>query len=331
MAIRSTGAVRGLCALIATGLLAAVSLVAATSVGATPAGASTNPLPVPYDFLTSAVAGGAQSPNAGPPGSNDWSCRPSAAHPEPIVLVHGLFGNATTNWQTYGPLLKNNDYCVFALTYGQSPDLPSPLNQYIGGLTSVESSAAQLAPFVQRVLAATHASKVDIVGHSEGTVVPEYYAKYLGGARYIDKYVSLAPLWHGTNPAGLATAYHLASTLGLGSEADSAFRAFIGSGSELLTGSPYMQKMEANGGPAVPGITYTNIVTRYDELVEPYTSGIQAGMTNYTVQDLCPTDFTDHVEIASDPVAAALVLNALDPAHPRPVPCKVVLPLIGTS
>jgi triacylglycerol lipase len=76
----------------------------------------------------------------------------------------------------------------------------------------------------------------------------------------------------------------------------------------------------------VPGISYTNIVTQYDELVEPYTSGIEPGETNIVLQDQCPIDFTEHFQIAADPVAAADVLNALDPAHPRTVPCTLVLP-----
>ena len=33
--------------------------------------------------------------------------------------------------------------------------------------------------------------------------------------------------------------------------------------------------------------------------------------------------------IAADPVAAAYVLNALDPARPRTVPCMLVLPYVG--
>jgi triacylglycerol lipase len=246
-----------------------------------------------------------------------------------VVLVHGFLGDRVTNWQTYGPLLKNNGYCVFALTYGASPNIPAPYNQALAGLEPIPQSAAELKTFVARVLAATHARKVDIVGHSEGTVVPDYYAKFLGGARYIDKYVSLASLWHGTNPLGLGSLYKLASIYGFAPVADAITGAFAPVATEFLTGSPTVAQLRSGGTPAVAGITYTNIVSKDDELVVPYTSGIQPGMTNEVVQNYCKTDFTEHFEIVADPVAQALVLNALDPAHPRHVPCTLVLPFVG--
>lgn len=310
MARRMTGA----------SVLAAVALllVVLTSASA-PAGAA-GKYPVPYNFLPFAITGGLNL-HDGPPGANDWSCRPSAAHPRPVVLVHGLFGNGDTNWQTYGPLLANEGYCVYALTYGVLPHSTIPLS-LLGGLTPIEDSAVEVSAFVDRVLAATGAAKVDIVGHSEGTVVPDYYAKFLGGATKIDKYVSLAPLWHGTDPLGLTTL----ATLGAPASAQSAATSSFG---EMAPGSPFLAKLRSGGTPAVPGVIYTNIVTRYDELVSPYTSGIEAGMTNIVVQDQCGLDFTEHFEMAADPVAAADVLNALDPAHPRPVPCRLVLPFVG--
>ena len=312
--------------------LRSLALVSVALVGlvAAPSGAgAAAKLPVPYDFLVSAIAAGTNfTGNA--PGTNDWHCKPSAAHPEPVVLVHGFLGDKTTNWQTYGPLLKNNGYCVFALTYGASPSIPAPYNQALGGLNPIPQSAAELGVFVRKVLAATHAAKVDIVGHSEGTVVPDYYAKFLGGAPYIAKYISLAPLWHGTSAGGLATLYQLSAVYGLKPVVDALTGAFAPVVTEFFAGSPMVAKLRSGGTPAVKGIAYTNITTKYDELVTPYTSGIQAGMKNYVVQNYCKTDFTEHFEIVADPVAAGLVLNALDPAHPRPIPCTVVLPFIGT-
>ncbi|MCW2646769.1 MAG: Lipase [Pseudonocardiales bacterium] len=311
-------------------VFASLAVVAAIAlsvlVGSTPAGAAPK-YPVPYSFLTSALLAGAQV-DADPPGANIWTCKPSAAHPRPVVLVHGLSGNKNTNWQTFAPLLANSGYCVYALTYGVAAGTPLPFNQ-LGGFTTMESSAKELAVFVTRVLASTHAKKVDILGHSEGTQVPDYYAKFLGGAAKIDKYVSLAPIWHGTNPAGLATVNQLSTIYGFSAVVNGVFAPFFASGPELLAGSAFYAKLRSGGTPAVKGITYINIVTKYDELVVPYTSGIQAGMRNIVVQDQCALDFSEHFEIAADPVAAADVLNALDPAHPRPVPCRLVLPFVG--
>lgn len=61
----------------------------------------------------------------------------------------------------------------------------------------------------------------------------------------------------------------------------------------------------------------------------PYTSGILAGppgieVTNIVVQDTCSQDRSDHLSIVSNQRSSAYVLNALDPAHPRPVPCLAV-------
>lgn len=305
-------------------LLACV-VVAAVGLSS-PAGAAQHRYPVPYSFLTTFVPNGAWSAvhrDADPPGANDWTCKPSAVHPRPVVLVHGTFANKYDNWPTFAPLLANNGYCVYALNYGVLPTAKWPLN-LMGGLDRIETSAQQLSAFVDKVLAATGASKVDIVGHSQGTFMPDYYARFLGGAHKIDKYVSLAPLWHGTNALGMASFAQLAKRLGLPPPSYG-----MPAIPEMAAGSDFVAKLRSGGGPAVPGISYTNIITKYDELVVPYTSGIEPGMRNIVVQDQCPIDFTEHGQIAADRVAAADVLNALDPAHPRPVPCVLVLPGLG--
>jgi len=100
-------------------------------------------------------------------------------------------------------VLADAGYCVFALTYGQNPDVPPPLDQR-GGLLPMEQSAQELSGFIDGVLAATGAHKVNIVGHSEGATMPYYYVKFLGGAAKVDHYVGLAPGYHGTTVDGLA-------------------------------------------------------------------------------------------------------------------------------
>jgi pimeloyl-ACP methyl ester carboxylesterase len=291
---------------------------------AAPAGdaAAADRYPVPYTFSANILAA-ALHPGTPPPGSNDWSCRPGAAHPRPVVLVHGLLANMTDNWQTMSPLLANNGYCVFALTYGVPPGSNATLPE-TGGLNAMEQSAAELSTFVDRVLAATGANKVDIVGHSEGATMPDYYIEYLGGAAKVAHYVGVSGVKHGTDVHGIATFAGLYSTFFPGTPLP--IDGTCQSCSQFLIGSDYVRAIEARA-PA-PGVIYTNIATRYDELVSPYTSSFLTGrnVTNITLQDRCSLDFSDHLSIISSPITGRYILNALDPAHARPAPCTLVLP-----
>ncbi len=301
-------------------------VVVGISLAALPASASAAPpYPVSYNFLdATATQGNAQ--HVSPPGANDFSCRPSIAHPQPVVLVHGLLANQTVNWNTMSPLLANDGYCVFALTYGTKAGVEFPFYQP-GGLKRMEESARQLSEFIDEVLAATGARKVDIVGHSEGSLMPNYYVKYLDGAAKVDDYVGLTTIWNGTEFFGTATLAILANQYGLGADAANLVAQFCDSCTQFLRGSNFMQKMRAGGVPH-PAVDYTNIVTRYDELVQPYTSGLmEAGpnVTNHTLQEHCELDLTEHMGVAADPIAGILILNALNPPqHARPIPCQLV-------
>lgn len=303
----------------------AVALVVAAFVTGSPVRAATTSLPVSYNFLSNVLKVGAAT---SAPGENDWSCRPSAAHPRPVVLVHGTAGNAATNWATYAALLANNGYCVFAATYGVAPIEPSTAVK-LGGMNAIPSSAQELKTFIARVLATTHARQVDIVGHSQGTYMPNYYVRFLGGAPRIHRYVSLAPLWDGT---GTALAGQLnAAGAGYGFTSDTLIPICAACG-QMSTGSKFATLMRS-GQVAAPSIQYLNISTKFDQLVLPYSSGQLAGypnMKNVVLQNYCPGDFTEHFEIASDPNAAQFVLAFLNNGTvPTKIACKVVLPFNG--
>ncbi len=325
--------------------------IATSSVGGAADATSTTPhYPVVWSFLpTAAVSALESGPDVAPPGSN-VPCVPSAAHPDPVFLVHGLAGNQNDNWQTMAPFLADHGYCVFSLTYGNMGAAPRPFDE-IGGLADMTQSAHDLAMFVDWVLAATHAAKVDIVGHSEGGTMPDYYIKFLGGSQTVAKFVMLSGVPHGTTFWGLSDLYDLAAAYGLSSEAD-ALTPICGSCTEFLVGSSFMKLLDAPNaqpaageaatcpydGAAVDGVSYTSIATEYDELVRPYTSDFMdprcagadgIGVDNIVVQHQCASDLADHLSIESDQVAAQDVLDALDPVHAQPVRCTLTLPAIG--
>lgn len=287
-----------------------------------------DPLPVNFNFFAG-IPNELAAPGGSLPGSNDWNCKPSAQHPNPVVLVHGTGGGAQTNWGAYAPLLANTGYCVYALNYGSLPGTPWPLSA-LGGFGSIEKSAAQLSTFVDRVLKTTGAKKIDIVGHSQGTLMPTYWIKFLGGADKVDKYVSLAPLWNGTNIAAAGELVSYSKALGLEPVQQQTIGALCAACLQMAKGSDMMRKLQS-GGILDPDINYTNIMTRFDELIVPYTSGYlrAANSTNIVVQEGCSKDYSDHLAIAGSRRAALHVLNALDPTHPHPVGCEFVPPFTG--
>ncbi|MEI7031409.1 esterase/lipase family protein [Streptomyces pratensis] len=249
-------------------------------------------------------------------GWNDYSCKPSTAHPRPVVLVHGTFGNAIDNWLGLAPYLVARGYCVFSLDYGQLPGVP-----FFHGLGPIDESAEQLDVFVDRVLAATGAPEADLVGHSQGGMMPNYYLKFLGGADKVNALVGLAPDNHGTTLLGLTKLlphfpgvekFITDKTPGL---------------ADQVAGSPFITKLTA-GGDTVPGVRYTVIATRYDQVVTPYRTQYLDGpnVRNVLLQDLCPLDFSEHVAIGTvDRVAFHEVANSLDPARATPTTCASVL------
>ncbi|HUN30701.1 MAG TPA: alpha/beta fold hydrolase [Trebonia sp.] len=303
-------------------MVAAISAaaLALASALATPARASTN-LPVNYDFIAGATLT-ALAPNTPPPGANNWSCQLTAAHPYPVILVHGTFANMDDNWQAASPLLADNGYCVYAFNYGGASST-SPIQ----GTGEIAASAAQLATFVNTVLSATGASKVDLVGHSQGGMMPRYYLSFLGGAAKVNDFVAFAPSNYGTTLDGIT---ELASLLGASSAINGTLSSVCEACVEQEQGSAFLASLNAT--PTVAGVHYTVIESKDDEVVTPYTNAFlpaASNVTNITVQNQCALDGSDHLEIAADPIAMADMLNALDPSAKVKVPCLVVLPVTG--
>jgi triacylglycerol esterase/lipase EstA (alpha/beta hydrolase family) len=199
----------------------------------------------------------------------------------------------------------------------------------IGGTADIRGSGTELAAFVDKVRQATGADQVDLVGHSLGGTLAQYYVKMLGGAANVHTLIGLAPTSHGSTAAGfeawiralLRASPRLAGLIGTQDPA----------ALQQLRGSEFITAL--NRSPdTVTGVAYTTIATRYDLVVTPYASQFLtgAGAHNIVLQSICANDFADHLALAFDHVALREVLNALDPSTARRPRCdRPVVPVFG--
>ena len=268
-------------------------------------------------LLTTQAGASAATPHSG---FNDSACRPSASHPDPVLLLHGLGGNGPGNFAFLGPALAAAGYCVFAPTYGEeAPPIP------VGGLVSITQSSHEIAADIDQIRGSTGAAKIDVVGHSEGAFQSLYVPKVLGYANKIDRVVALAPPTHGTTFANLVG---VADLLGIRPAVDQILNTFgCAACDELITGGSAVAAL-TNGPIAQPGVSYTVIASTGDELVTPHETSFvrEPGVHNEFVQDTCPFDPVGHIGLAYDTDVAQLITNALDPADATPVLCSAGLP-----
>jgi triacylglycerol lipase len=318
---------RGIIALAVVLICGLTSPALAASGPVNPPGTGVQPTVQPtwhflLDFLSYAT-----KPN--PPGMNDWKCRTTKTHPRPVILVHGTFVSQSSSWGSFSPALKNAGYCVYGLTYS-TLDLPG-LPFRVGGMTGIPKGSGQLAAFVKRVRRATGARKVDLIGHSQGGTVIAHYLKFRGGARRTANAISLAgPVYPPQSDAQL----RLISDLSL------AFTTFQMGLLADASGDPDPRSVFTRlnrGGVAVRGPSYTTITTRYDEIAFPREISVIPGgkrgtrVKNILLQDVCPNDYADHISLAADPNALALIRNILTPKSATPIKCRRVIPFFGVD
>ncbi|MGC4933568.1 esterase/lipase family protein [Gordonia sp. DT30] len=261
---------------------------------------------------------GLSSPDIAPPGANDWHCRPTKGH-KPVVLVHGTWENAYNNWAMISPALKRAGYCVYALNYGIAP-----LSQG-GGVAAllpgayatgdITKSGTQLGEFVDHVLKSTGATKVNMVGHSQGGITARQYLRYDGGAAKVEHLVTLGATNNGTSLDGIGTLGRTINNLGIDVLGPIALGVGT-SGIQQVYDSVFINHLNAGGKYAIGDVKYTIVGTRYDEVTTPYQSTFfppgTPNTTNITLQDGCEQDKSDHLAFSYSPRAVSIVLRAFD-------------------
>ncbi|GIF07897.1 lipase [Actinoplanes siamensis] len=243
----------------------------------------------------------AAHPRGLPPGAR----RPepgTAVSSVPVILVHGTNGRSSCDWFTLAPLLANHGRDAYPFDWRRARPGPD--------VSATHRHALELAAFVDEVRAATGAGRVDVVGHSWGAVIARYLVSCLPGepaAGAVRSLVGLAPTYGGTTLHGLLRHPHR-----LPANLRRWLDAKIPTWREQLPGSAVLAAI--NGAPPAPEVRFTTVVTRYDQMVTPYTASLTAvpGAEQVVLQDHARRAVVGHLGILHHPAALSQVLRALD-------------------
>lgn len=263
-------------------------------------------------------------PSLMPEGVNDWETPlpDSGRGAVPVVLIHGTWMNSYCSWALLAPTLAAAGHRVFAVNYGQDAGCFLGRRPACFGNASLEASQREVATFIDKVLDRTGAARVDLVGHSQGVAQARLYLTDSGGAGdpgsgvppKVRRLVGFAGSNHGTTASGIGT---LGRWL-IGKGAYGPLRSVLGQCAEdQMVGSTAMAHLNRHGD-TVPGVDYTMICSRYDEVVTPWrtqylTPGDGATVRNLLVQDHGNrTDLSEHLALMYSPRAVDLTLEALD-------------------
>jgi triacylglycerol esterase/lipase EstA (alpha/beta hydrolase family) len=267
---------------------------------------SPGPFRVTYGVLNGLAFFNPQKP---PPGANDDSITVTDEHPLPIILLNGTTATQGTNWSVGAPVLANAGYKVYTFNYGNITNDPNSPIQATG---DISQSALELDAEIDRVREETGADKVILIGHSQGGgILPAYYINNVpGGAEKVSQVIGIAPSNHGTDFNGLVGLLNV-PVLGplMVAIANAVGPALI----QQTVGSDF-QDVVYGEQDTDPRVMYTNIISRNDEVVTPYThQALQgANVTNIVLQDRYPLYPAGHLGVVLSPQVWDVVLEALE-------------------
>jgi triacylglycerol esterase/lipase EstA (alpha/beta hydrolase family) len=214
----------------------------------------------------------------------------------PILLVPGTTMNPQVNFDwNYERAFTHRGWrwCTVTLPFDATGDIQVAGEYVVAALRSMSAKAHR---------------KVDVVGWSQGGMVPRWALRFWPDTRsLVGDVIGLSPSNHGTVVAD-ASCRSSCTPADWQQASRARFIAALNSRSETFA-----------------GIDYTVAYTNSDEIVVPNTgptrsSALRTGsgrIANIALQSVCPNDTADHFAIGSyDPVGYAIVVDALTHAGP---------------
>jgi pimeloyl-ACP methyl ester carboxylesterase len=214
----------------------------------------------------------------------------------PILLVPGTTVNPTEFTWNWARALRAQGWPFCTI------DLP-------GNAMGDIQVAGEYVVYAIRTMYAASGRRIDIVGHSQGGMVPRWALRFWPDTRaMVDDEIGLSASNHGTPDANALCAAGGCAPAIWQQRAGARFYAALNSYQETF-----------------PGVSYTEIYTDTDEIVVPNlgpraASAVHGGggqITDVPIQQVCPADATEHLGIGTyDHTAYALAMDAI--THPGP-------------
>ncbi|MDK8846263.1 triacylglycerol lipase [Corynebacterium sp. MSK297] len=255
---------------------------------------------------------------------DDWSDRPTADKPWPVILIHGTVDTKGV-WQELGTELRADGWCVFAPDYGKR------------GTAAMEESAVQLGAYIEAVRTITGAEQVILIGHSQGGLLARYWMRTSGHAHYVKHLVSLGAPNHGTTMGGILSPLvtnnltenimhsliqHWFGPVGFqqitGSEIFAVFNDGDDGGDGNSDDSSRAHENDSSthgSGELEDGVDYTCIASRQDTVVHPpetcFLNGPAHQVRNVWVQDIIPRANVQHQDLPMNKHVRAIIRTGL--------------------
>jgi pimeloyl-ACP methyl ester carboxylesterase len=229
----------------------------------------------------------------------------------PVLLVPGTGGDPAQNYAwSWEPALNQLGipWCAVTLPDHTQGDIQTAAEYVVNAIRTMHAAAGR---------------PISIIGHSQGGMLPRWAFRFWPDTRsMVDDDIGFAASNHGTTGASFACSNGCSPADWQQSDKAEFIKAL----------NSYQETF--------PGISYTEVYTHTDEIVQPNSddtgsSSVHGGggeITNVAIQQVCPLDLSEHLALGTqDNTAYALAIDALShpgPAMPSNVPQSVCSDLL---
>ncbi|WP_082895200.1 hypothetical protein [Rhodococcoides kroppenstedtii] len=222
------------------------------------------------------------------------------------MAVYDL-GSSAAEWADWaGP-------CAVAVEYGAGPvTRVLGFAVRVGGVASIEESAAEIEAEIAAILDRTGADVVDVVARGSGALVVHHALTrpVRGAPPPVRTLVSLGPFWAGTEVLGLAAVADLNRRIGIYDALAAVERPLVApfcvSCGQVVARSTFLRSVSA---ATAAGVRYVDIVSATDGIAAPAAGAAPRGRQVVVVQDVDPTSTVDHGGLAGDAVVRRLAID----------------------